>query len=205
MEYDCPECNNKIIFDVSSVEVILLRLKCSTCGKILSLQGSAAEILESEDKKINIERMKELIKLAWADGILSPEEKNIIIQKSKELDIEEKTVDKIMAEIPIGLSSPSTTNRLVKEYDEDLTLYYNHDTKLYDVFKFTGKLSCVTEDDPNLKRYRQDLIRMIKHNQDSLMETAKLFEKIYNESELETQWREARSNMGTSIELKEYF
>jgi len=199
MEYTCPECSNKISFDISKIDLILLKLKCSNCAKVLLINNANTNKLETEEYITNVEKIKDMILIAYADGVFSPEERNAILLKAKEYNIQENIAKQLIEDYSKNIKPDRTVN-LVKEYDENMRYYYNSETKFYDIVKFIEKISMISVDNPNLKKYREDLLHMISFNQESWMEKAKFWENIYNSSNLETEWRKAQDHMQKSIE-----
>lgn len=205
MEYDCPECNSILSFDISNIEVIILKLKCKQCGKILFLNGENTEKLESNDKKFNLDKIIHMAKMAYADGVFSPEERDLLFQKAEELNIEENVVNKIIDNIKPNKASIQISRKLVKEYDEDILKYYDEEANTYNIEEFMKKISSIDIEDPNLKKYREDLIKMCNFNHKSWIEKAQLFEAIYNQSTLETEWRQARDHMEKTLQISEHY
>ena len=203
MRHTCPECSKDLDFDVGNIELVLLRLKCGNCGKMLSMSGRNKDFVESEDKKINLDRLKDLVKLAWSDGKVTAEEKAAIKQRGQEFGVDENTINKIISDFAINKVAPSSSHHLVKEYDEDLKEYYNSDYETYDIQKFMGKIASLSLEDPNLKKYREDLLKVLEHNREAWMDKARFWETIYHDSTLETEWRPAQEHMETCMECSE--
>jgi len=203
MDYSCPECKTALDFEVSNIELILLRLKCKKCGKILSLSHNDLNLLDVEEKNIKIDKMKDMISIAFADGIFSQDEKEAIFKKANEYNIPENIVKQIIADHEKNKLS-SQPIKLIKEYDENLHEYQNSESKFFDTDKFYEKISKLSIDNPNLKKYREDLLYMIKSNQEFWLERASFWESIYNQSNLETEWREARNHMDKCLEFNQH-
>ncbi len=200
MGHSCPECKTDLDFNVDNIELVLLRLKCVSCGKMLTMSGSNIGFVEAEDRKINLDRLKDLVKLAWSDGKVTTEEKAAILERGHDLGVEENTINQIITHFAMNKVAPSHQHQLVKEYDENLKEYYNNEHETYDEKKFMKKIAALGSEDPNLKKYREDLLKILNHNHEAWMDKARFWETLYNDSTLGTEWRQAKKHMETCMD-----
>ena len=175
MTSKCPSCQNGITLDISQLKNVILKFECPSCSKRLSLSSNDTSMKEVEDQERQ-DRIDSLVQLALTDGKVSDDEMQFIMAQAKALGVQEMIVKE-------AINKHSKTNdfddsvQFIEEYSEDKQNYKNE--HIYDWLPFTKIISGLKPNNPNLKRYRDDLVEMVSFNAQKYKELARSWENLY--------------------------
>lgn len=187
MDYACPSCKGNISIDLNSLNSFVLRMKCPHCNKGLVMNDKDKFFMEQE-RLSNMKVFEDMIDISLSDGNISEVERSVLIEKSKMYGIEMTTFDDI-------IKRKKTVSKIVsipileEEYSVDIDAYIV-DNDMYNWMSFAEIISNLSHEDPNLKNYRDDLLRMLSHNADRVKDLVRKWEEIYNVSESSADWDE---------------